>query len=545
MQIDLLRPTLPTTHGSANWPSKIELLRAGIIKQKDGQSRGPILGCVTPSEVGGLDSHTLRGPEEGNLISIASTGAGKTAGLIIPNVVDGAGSSLIIDIEGQIYERTAGWLHAQGHNIHNFSPFERMGCSCWNPIREINEGTSKTPNDPVRQERVRLFASLAAPVDPQAKEPYWDNAARTYLRGVVMHVSTAKLAEKSQKEPWLVRERTMAEVRRLISLPPDLFAELLNTMQASKERMVQECANTFLQMANAREQTASVKTILLEKTTLWSDERVQQATAESDFSFKELRASHARKGRPTTIYINVPFRMVEEYHALLRVMIGFCVTQLQEVGKSASEMPVTLYLDEFPQLKRMEILESGVAYLRHFGVKCWFFAQSLADLKDNYERTWQRFISNCSVRMFFGVSDYATAKLVSDMTGQTTVKTRSYTGTLSDSSTKGDSTSTTKASSWNNSLAGLTVSSSWGGSRSRADSRSTSSTRGASFGSTRSYTGRPLLMPDEVMRMPEGQMIAFFRGKRPVKGWLNYWFDVFPERGHVPAPGSVRDKQDP
>jgi type IV secretory pathway TraG/TraD family ATPase VirD4 len=45
---------------------------------------------------------------------------------------------------------------------------------------------------------------------------------------------------------------------------------------------------------------------------------------------------------------------------------------------------------------------------------------------------------------------------------------------------------------------------------------STSSQQGGSNSSTLSYTGRALMMPDEIMRLPEWQMLLTLRAKPPV-----------------------------
>ena len=174
--------------------------------------------------------------------------------------------------------------------------------------------------------------------NPHAKDPYWDNAAKTLLQGLMMFVATAPLGETIEfdKAKVQVRERTMAEVRRLLTKGPQGFRDMLIVMQNSPEDWVSETAGTMLQMAEAREQFAGVKSVLMEHTTIWSYERVKRVTAKTEFSFDRLRA-RGKDGRPATFYFSIPFENLPEYRPLARVMTGVATRQLRETWSAEDE----------------------------------------------------------------------------------------------------------------------------------------------------------------------------------------------------------------
>jgi type IV secretion system protein VirD4 len=307
----------------------------------------------------------------------------------------------------------------------------------------------------------------------------------------------------------------MAEVYRLIARQePNEFKRTLMAMAHSDEDIVRQGACTMLHMEAAREQSASVKTVLIQHLKVWSFGRVQEATSKSDFSFKDLRI-RGEDGRPTTFYFSIPFESLPDYRPLVRVMTGVCMRQLRESWSPAeddNQPPVMMYLDEFPQLHRMEPIEDALLYMRSYAVRFWFFCQSIYDLERHYPETWKGFIANCT-KCFFGVQDIDTAKIVSEMTGTATVRNYAYNAGANESVTDtGGSSSGT--------------SSGHGGSTSSYGSfASRSITFGTSVGRTQSYVGRPLLMPDEVLRMPYGSLIAILNNMPPIRGQLRFWHE--------------------
>jgi type IV secretion system protein VirD4 len=530
-EIDLFRPRLPSTFGSAAWATLTDLRRAGMLNPAAGRNLGPIIGWLTPAEGSGRELRPIYDSGDGHLLSAAPTRSGKGRGQIITNLLWWPGSAVVIDIKGENSRLTAKWRQAQGHNVIRFAPFER-GSATWNPIDQINEGCGSAPNDPRRQENARYLANLMITPNPHAKDPYWDNAAKSLLQGLMLHVATAELAddEDAQKDETRIRSRTMGEVRRLLAQTKlDVFKNILGDMLESQESWVRETASTMLQMEAAHEQVAGVKTALIEHTAVWAFARVQQATNVSTFSFKELRES-----APTTIYLVIPPDVLSEYRGIMRVLVGCCMREMQRTWNESAhdnQPPVLFFLDEFPQLAYMQPIEDALLYIGSYGVKFWFFVQDLSQLQQHYDKTWRQFIANCAVRSFFGVSDIETAKMVSEMSGHATVKNRSYSAGTSegesdsttDTSGTGSSHGGSSGSSWGQGGGSSSSGTNWGVSSFQSRSLTTGRTFGSSYTGNLAYVGRPLFMPDEVLRMPFGSMIALIKGMPVIRAQLSFW----------------------
>jgi type IV secretion system protein VirD4 len=136
---------------------------------------------------------------------------------------------------------------------------------------------------------------------------------------------------------------------------------------------------------------------------------------------------------------------------------------------------VAFFLDEFGQLGRMDRLADSITLLRGYGVQLWVFVQDLSQLKAVYPR-WQSFLANTS-QQFFGTADFDTARYLSGALGQKTIRFETAGASQSDQ--------------------GI------------GKPGSVSSSTGEHI------QGRPLLTPDEIMRLGPTRPIVMVSGEPP------------------------------
>ena len=77
-----------------------------------------------------------------------------------------------------------------------------------------------------------------------------------------------------------------------------------------------------------------------------------------------------------------------------------------------------MVLDEFAGLKRMTSIENAVAQIAGFGVKLFFVLQSLEQLKHTYKDSWETFLANAGLKIFFSNEDNFTKDYVSKLAGR-------------------------------------------------------------------------------------------------------------------------------
>jgi type IV secretion system protein VirD4 len=163
------------------------------------------------------------------------------------------------------------------------------------------------------------------------------------------------------------------------------------------------------------------------------------------------------------------------------------------------EIPVLFVLDEFLALGPFPKFRDAIRTHAGAGVRLWFFLQDVPTLEEHYPTAWKTFF-NTSVKMFFGTDETFTGRLVSEFLGD---KTGAY-------ATHGLSVSTTASA---------------------GDIFHSHGSTNGSVNSGAALAGRPLLTPQEVVRLLSGSMpdqsrdgLAFIRGVDPIKARLVPWF---------------------
>ena len=155
-----------------------------------------------------------------------------------------------------------------------------------------------------------------------------------------------------------------------------------------------------------------------------------------------------------------------------------------------------LMLDEFATLGRLDFFQTQLSYLPGYGIKAFLIVQDLSQLYAAYGHD-ESIISNCHVRVAYAPNKVETARLLSDMAGSTTVhkESRTYTG---------------------NRLNPVLM----------------------HVMASEQESHRPLLTPDEAMRVPDDATLIFTAGARPILGKkLRYYeHEEFVNRARFPAP---------
>jgi type IV secretory pathway TraG/TraD family ATPase VirD4 len=142
------------------------------------------------------------------------------------------------------------------------------------------------------------------------------------------------------------------------------------------------------------------------------------------------------------------------------------------------------FIDEFPALGRLDELPREIATMAGYGVDFTLFVQGLDQLKAVYGESYETIVNNCAFQWFCNLSDLHSAEYLSKLLGKATVKTTSE-GTSFSSGASGASTGTS---------------------------------------TTHGETGRPLLMPDEILNLGRDTAILIHPETRPLYlKPVDYW----------------------
>lgn len=288
-------------------------------------------------------------------------------------------------------------------------------------------------------------------------DSHWDDEARALLAGLMLHVATV--------EPKATRN--LAKLREMVTLGPDDFDALLDDMALNMAAggLPARCASRLRQKSE-RERSGVISTAQAH-THFLDSPRMAKVMCGSDFDLADL------KRKRMSVFLVLPAERLPTFNRWLRLMVGLALTAMARTP-GRPRRPALFVLDEFAALGRLAVVETAMGLMAGFGAQLWPILQDLSQLKGLYGERWRSFVANAGLVQAFNVADVLTAEQLSGMLGKRTTTVRS-------------------------------VSASWrGGRREGAGS--------ASF----SAVGRPLLLPDEILRLPRENQILLVQGRKPV-----------------------------
>ena len=430
---------------------------------------------------------------------------GKGTSLVVNNLCLWPGSVVVVDPKGEnatitVPRRGNGSPECLGlrQKVYVLDPFKSAQVddayrSRFNPLDALSPD-----NEESIDEAGRIADALV--VIHESNDPFWDESARSMVKGLILHVLTA---------PEYEGRRNLITVRQLITrgdweavealrnagekeIPPG--QGLLWTRVADNQAfggIVAGIGDTFANMMlNAPKQFESVLQVANRNSEFVDSPAMQRCLGASDFKLSEL------KTRPEgmSLYLCLPQRFMNTHYRWLRMMIALTVTEMEIVrGKPATGFPVLMMLDEFAGLKRMEIIENAVAQIAGYGVKLFFVLQSLEQLKAVYKDNWETFLSNSGLKVFFSLDDHFSRDYVSKLVGDTELVREVRSGSESESESESRSHSTGTSASRSSSVSD-------GTNRSTSDSQSRGTNN--SFTRTRGRTGSDSWTEHGIFHLP-------------------------------------------
>jgi type IV secretion system protein VirD4 len=386
-----------------------------------GRPKLPIGGMLRPVGI----------PTEKHFVTIASTGSGKSTGALIPNLCLHWGNILVIDPKGELATITArrrgkggGGVRGMGDEVHVLDPFsivQGFRTSSYNVFDELEQVARYDTDRPVSYAR-KIAQAL---VPSTSKDPYWDDAPRTFIAGLVLYIFQGP---KEQRNLVHLRELIMegdksaygnVDVARARA-GGDAFDALLAMMKMAPagpyQHVITGAANSLSKMAP--NQRGSVLTMAMEHTSFLDMPEIRRISMRSDFLLEDL------KTRKISVYLCLPLNAVSGIEGRwLRMFVLLTVDMMSRVSK-APKNPLLLAIDEFPSLGRLDGIETVAPTMRSYGVRLWVVGQDLEQFEKVYPESWGTFIGNAEAVQFMGITHPPTVAYLAERLGQHVITTK-------------------------------------------------------------------------------------------------------------------------
>lgn len=399
-------------------------------------------------------------------LTVAPTRTGKGVSSVIPNLLTYQGSALVIDPKGENALETAKQRRKLGQKVFLVDPWDLAAESGIKPAR-FNPMDWISADDPDAAENAMLLAD-ALVVSSKGEGRFWDEEAKALLMGLILYVGTHPHEEK---------ERTLGRVRDLLMESKQGLNDLYERMLASSNPVVRSSCSRMIQ--KEERVFSNVLASAQANTHFLDNHRIRDALSKSDFKFEDLKTGKI------TVYLILPADRLHTFGRWLRLLVQQAITVNARNIAEKPDQPILFMLDELPALGFLTMVQQGYSLMAGFGMLLWGIVQDLSQLKAIYGDSWETFVGNSGVIQYFGSRDQMTAEYFSALCGKATI--------------------------W-------TISS--------AISRNFGGQSGGS-GSNTETTGeaqRPLIFPDELMRLHDTRQIVLVENMNPISATKVKWY---------------------
>lgn len=438
-------------HGSARWGDARQICKK--YSQKP-YSQNILL---TQNFRISLDTHKHRRCL--NILVVGGSGAGKSRGFALPNIMQCCCSMVITDPKAELLRKTGGLLEKKGYEVRVFDLINPDTSFCYNPFEYVHDD----------KDVLRLISNLiqnTTPKGSQSSDPFWEKSETALLQALMLYLLHEAPPEE-QNFAMIMEMLGSAQVKEEdedYESPLDILFDRLEMRDPDSIAVKQY--HIYKQAAGK-----TAKSILISVGVRLAAFNLPQIAKLTNTDELDLSSMGERK---VALFCCIP-----DADTSLNYLVGMIYSQLfqtlyymaDRVHGGALPVPVNCIMDEFPNVSLPNEFEKILATCRSRSIYCSIIIQNMSQLKALFKDTWESLVGNCDEFLYLGGNEKETHKYVSELLGKETIDTNTY------GQTKGKS---------------------------------------GSYSTNFQQSGRELLQPDEVRMLDNQNALLFIRGERPI-----------------------------
>ena len=438
-------------HGSARWGDARQICKK---YSKKPYSQNILL---TQNFRISLDTHKHRRCL--NILVVGGSGAGKSRGFALPNIMQCCCSMVITDPKAELLRKTGGLLEKQGYEVRVFDLINPDTSFCYNPFEYVHDD----------KDVLRLISNLiqnTTPKGSQSSDPFWEKSETALLQALMLYLLHEAPPEE-QNFAMIMEMLGSAQVKEEdedYESPLDILFDRLEMRDPDSIAVKQY--HIYKQAAGK-----TAKSILISVGVRLAAFNLPQIAKLTNTDELDLSNMGERK---VALFCCIP-----DADTSLNYLVGMIYSQLfqtlyymaDRVHGGALPVPVNCIMDEFPNVSLPNEFEKILATCRSRSIYCSIIIQNMSQLKPLFKDSWESLVGNCDEFLYLGGNEKETHKYVSELLGKETIDTNTY------GQTKGKS---------------------------------------GSYSTNFQQSGRELLQPDEVRMLDNQNALLFIRGERPI-----------------------------
>ena len=393
-------------YGSAKWGDATALNR----KYRDKNSNIILSQHISM----GLDGR--RHKRNLNVIVVGGSGAGKTRGYVLPNIMECNCSYIIADPKGEILRKTGGLLEKEGYEICVLNLVDLEKSDCYNPIAYLRSD----------HDALKLVTNLIKNTNEKGQkssDPFWDKSEVAILQAFILYLlHEAPTSEQNfSTVMYMIENAAASEEDESYKSPVDLLFDDLE--RKNPKHIALKMYKVFKQAAGK-----TAKSIL-----------VSTAVRLAAFNLPEI----ARVTEKDEMFLNTignrkkaVFAVISDNDTSLNFIVSMLYSQAfqelyHEADRNGGRLPVhvRVMMDEFANVALPENFEKVLATCRGREISINIIIQNMAQIKAMFKDSWENLTGNCDTYIYLGGNESTSHEYISKSLGKETVdvKTRGVT----------------------------------------------------------------------------------------------------------------------
>lgn len=339
-----------------------------------------------------------------NVLIVATTGAGKTRNVLIPNLLESTYSQVVLDPKGSLYKMSAEILRNKGFKVKRLSFRNIQGSVHYNPLKYV-----KTPKD------IHALAYLLADMsdmDNLKIDPFWPQS--TMMLFEMLIACELELATYEKREPNLMNIMNILEQNHDDNA--NSFQPLFNILHQRNSNSYAYKQFTLFNTISASYKTFS--TILMcgiaELKEFYSEELGKMMNNDNLNLYKIGKEK-------TALFVEVD-DIDRSYDKIINIFFTQLLTILEKTAdrniNHELEMPVRFVFDDFTSVMKIDNFSNIISTCRSRGISIWMAIQSIQQLREKYPSSESIICDNCDSLIYMGCNDPDTAMYIAKRVGK-------------------------------------------------------------------------------------------------------------------------------
>lgn len=334
-----------------------------------------------------------------NVLVVGASGAGKTRGIVIPNLLQATGSYVLSDPKGNLYKQYKNYLEKVGYIVRKLDFTDPKNSAHYNFFRYI-----KNTQDIVKVAHMLIYQRKKI----RTSDPFWDEASQLLAMAIISYL----------REEGSEKEQNLHNLLQLISLCKieEGYSNIKTQLDYMMEDLEEKNPDSYAVCCYGKFRAAASKTLksilisLNSRLGLFDTPEISVMTASDDIDIGSIGK------RKTALFVNVS-DTDRSLDGLVNIFFTQAINELCRVADKEYEnnclpIPVRFILDDFATNCKIDEFPRMISSIRSRGISVMLMIQAESQLTENYGDDGRTIIGNCDTYVYLGGNDLETAKSV-------------------------------------------------------------------------------------------------------------------------------------